>query len=198
MACRMNKAESFPTFPSVKVTTFSADNPKLRQRRLVEKLYHQYWPELCARLRHLYGEGPPDPQDIAQEAFTRLSQMDSLNHVLNPRAFLYKVAFNIGHKSVGHIIKTREFLAEQLEDDDVLLNDLCPEQLLAQAQQMDALQRAVAELNDKQREILLRCRIKGQTYAQIAEQTGWSLADISRQLTSALAQLAASQPQDRD
>ncbi|GGO70730.1 hypothetical protein GCM10010982_24940 [Bowmanella pacifica] len=197
MACKMmNKAQSFPTFRPISASVVPIESAKVRQKRVVETLYHQCWNELCGRLRRLYGDGPPDPQDIAQDAFTKLSQMDNLSHVHNPKAFLYKVAFNIGHKSIGHIVKTREFLAEQLEDDEILSNEVCPEHQLSQTQQLDALQRAMAGLTDKQQEILLRCRIKGQTYAQIAEQTGWSLADISRQLTSALAHLAASQPQE--
>ncbi|WP_172449233.1 RNA polymerase sigma factor [Bowmanella denitrificans] len=192
----MNKAEPCPDNLLLNPAAPSTSLQKVRQTRLIEQLYHSCWSSLCTRLRKLYGNGPPDPQDIAQDAFTKLSQMDSLQHVQNPKAFLYKVAINLGLRSISHVIKTREFLAEQLDDPDVAMHNISPESQLLQQQQLHALQQAMTALTDKQRDILIRCRIQGQTYANIATQTGWSLADISRQLNSALAHLASSQQQD--
>ncbi len=64
-----------------------------------------------------------------------------------------------------------------------------PEQLTAKADQLKQLDGAMALLSDKQKDILIRSRLKGQTYAEIASATGWSQADICRQLYAALSAL---------
>jgi RNA polymerase sigma-70 factor (ECF subfamily) len=47
-------------------------------------------------------------------------------------------------------------------------------------------ERAIATLTPKQREVLIRSRLKGETFEQIRDACGWSKADISRTLQAAL------------
>lgn len=58
-------------------------------------------------------------------------------------------------------------------------------------QDLERVARAMQQLSPKQKEILLRSRFKGQTYAEIRKDTGWSEADISRQLARVMALLQA-------
>ena len=51
--------------------------------------------------------------------------------------------------------------------------------------------RLLSGLSDRQREIVQRSRLKGQTYAQISAETGWSLGTISSELRAALQTLAS-------
>jgi RNA polymerase sigma-70 factor (ECF subfamily) len=42
-----------------------------------------------------YGEGPPSPQDVVQQAFLKLAQCEQPSQIRNMRAFLYKTSINI-------------------------------------------------------------------------------------------------------
>jgi hypothetical protein len=37
--------------------------------RVLGPLYASCWAELCSYLKRTFGVGPPDPQDVAQQAF---------------------------------------------------------------------------------------------------------------------------------
>lgn len=169
--------------------TEDAESPA--RSAFIAKLYHDHWNDLCRRLNRLYGAGPPEPEDIAQEAFARLSRLKRIDHIENPKAFLFKVAINVALKSIGRIARTRAFLADQLNNPDIELEEISPERILGDKERIVAVERSVKKLTQKQREILVRSRLKGQTYAEISAATGWSQADISRQLRAALAVLEA-------
>lgn len=149
------------------------------------QLFQQHWTGLCGFLYRLYGAGPPEPEDVAQEAFSVLSGLKDSSHIEQPKAFLYKVAINIALKAR----RTNQQMPIKLpvETLDLLLSDAAdPEQQLQQQQGLQQIATAIAGLTEKQRFILLASRIQGKTYSQIAAQTGWSLADISRQLHQVL------------
>lgn len=164
----------------------------------VENLYRNHWRELCGSLRRIYGSGPPEPEDLAQAAFTKITQLDRFDHIENPKAFLYKVAINIALKSVGRIVRTRAFIAQQLENSDVEMKEISPERIYEDREQLGAVENAMKKLTPKQREIVVRSRIKGETYAEISAAKGWSQAQISRQLKVALAILERAYDEAKD
>ena len=52
----------------------------------LEDMYRRYWYEICHYLRAKYGDGPPDPEDIAQVTFTKFATYQTPEHIRNPRA----------------------------------------------------------------------------------------------------------------
>jgi RNA polymerase sigma-70 factor (ECF subfamily) len=163
----------------------AASPPPQRPALNMTQLFQQHWTGLCGFLYRLYGAGPPEPEDVAQEAFSVLSGLKDSSHIEQPKAFLYKVAINIALKAR----RTEQQMPIKLpiETLDLLLSDAAdPEQHLQQQQGLQQIASAIAGLTEKQRFILLASRIQGKTYSQIAAQTGWSLADISRQLHQVL------------
>lgn len=163
----------------------AANQQSQRPALNMTQLFQQHWTGLCGFLYRLYGAGPPEPEDVAQEAFSVLSGLKDSSHIEQPKAFLYKVAINIALKAR----RTNQQMPIKLpvETLDLLLSDAAdPEQQLQQQQGLQQIATAIAGLTEKQRFILLASRIQGKTYSQIAAQTGWSLADISRQLHQVL------------
>lgn len=152
----------------------------------IESLYLKHWHELCRLLYKLYGSGPPEPEDIAQEAFTKMSQVSDIKSITDPKAFLFKIAFNISLKSIGQIVKTRQFIAQQLCNKNIEPEEINPEKIIANIQHINAIENGMKKLTLIQREILIRSRIKGETYAQISAITGCNQTDICRQLNTAL------------
>lgn len=160
------------------------------RKRFIAELYRSHRRDLCGLLRRMFGSGPPEPEDLVQGAFQKFSELDNIDHIDNPRAFLAKIAVNIGLKSIHRVRNARKYTAEQLGDSEAELEELDPERIYQGRQQLRALDEAMATLTVKQREIVVRTRLRGETYAQISKACGWSEADICRQLNRALEILA--------
>ena len=171
---------------------------KVMHEHAIDSLYRAHWHDICHLLQKCYGSGPPEPEDVAQEAFSRFAQMKNIAGVQDPKAYIIKIAINITLKSIGHLCKTREFIKDQLQINEDQFDEICPEVILQNKQRLAAVQKGVEQLSDKQRDVLMRARIKGQTYTQISADTGWSLADICRQLNSAIAILESFDTQAQD
>jgi RNA polymerase sigma factor (sigma-70 family) len=153
----------------------------------IDILFRDHWLDVYRLLHRNYGSGPPEPEDVAQEAFSQFAQMKNVTKIQNPKAYIIKIAVNITLNSMGKLRKIRELITQQLHLDEDRLNEICPETILQGEQRIVAMQNGINRLSAKQRDILMCVRIKGQTYAQISDQTGWSLADICRQLNEAMA-----------
>lgn len=159
----------------------------LGRSSVIEALYRQHWRDLCRRLRRIYGNGPPEPEDLAQAAFEKFARLEDQARILHPRAFLLRIAINLGLNAVDRIRTARSFVERELaENSEPILEENSPEDVYSMQERMDVVERAMASLSAKQKEIVVRSRIRGETYAQISEETGWSPADISRQLNAAL------------
>ena len=96
-------------------------------------VYRGCWNDLCRYIRKTFGSSPPDPEDVAQTAFTKFAALDDLHGVRNPKAFLITTARNI---VLDHhrIEKARRGHFRQIADDGTTINadldDLTPERVL--------------------------------------------------------------------
>ena len=153
----------------------------------LRELYRNHFGELVGRLRKLYGAGPPDPEDMAQAAFEKIAKLEDVSHIHSPRAFLFRTAINLTINA-----RSREKRARAHAEQEIIhfpeagLEENSPEIVFMEKQAIAALGDALKALPPKQREIILRSRFHGETYAEIRAATGWSEADISRQLARAL------------
>ncbi len=157
------------------------------QSSFMDQFYRQHWRDLCRHLRRIYGDGPPEPEDLAQAAFEKFAQIEDHDRIRHPRAFLFRTAVNLGLNAIDRIRTARRFVERELiEISAPVLEENTPEDVYSIQERLNLIARAMEKLTAKQKEILVRSRFRGETYAQIAEETGWSQADISRQLNAAL------------
>lgn len=160
--------------------------------RFLNSLFRNHYSELVGRLRKIHGVGPPEPEDVAQAAFSKLAELTDLSRIRSPRAFLFKTAINLGLNSNDKLRRGRNFVKTQINGNfSPEVEEISPETVLMGKQDLERVAYAMRLLSPKQKEILLRSRFKGQTYAEIKKDTGWSEADISRQLSSVMALLQA-------
>jgi len=160
--------------------------------RFLNHLFRQHYGELVGRLRKLYGAGPPEPEDIAQAAFSKLAGLEEVRRIRSPRAFLFRTAINLALNSNDKVRRGRNFVRNSLNGNiSPNVEEISPETVLMGKQDLERVACAIRRLTPKQREILLRTRFRGQTYAEIRKETGWSEADISRQLHHIMALLQA-------
>jgi len=154
--------------------------------RLLNRLYRDCHKELRNLIHRIVNGGPPDPEDVVQEAFTALARMDNLTQLDDPKAYVYRIAINVSHRSISHQVKTRDYLTQQVDGLEESRDDCSPERIAVSQQFVERVTAGLNRLTHKQRQLVIMSRIQGMTYEQIQHTTGWSLADISRQLNQAL------------
>lgn len=169
-------------------------NPKLpadqgeRRKKQIDQLYRQHKRALTARLRKVYGAGPPDPQDLVQIAFAKLAATDDIDAIRKPGAFLFRVAVNAGLDQVDRLASARRFEEEQLRA-VTTVQTATPETVYLGQEALLRLGRMVDALPAQQREIVYRARFKGETLTEIAQDMQVNVSSVSRQLAKAMARL---------
>ncbi len=174
---------------NVRVVTAPAESASARPRApsLVERLYRDHWKNLCARLRKVFGRGPPEPEDLAQTAFAKLIEYTDPATLDDPASYLFRIAINSGRDRRRHIVRAQALIEQQLAPLALEEVDrITPSNVYETRERLAVTERAIAALTPKQREVLIRSRLKGETFEEIRDACGWSKADISRTLQAAL------------
>lgn len=133
-------------------------------------------------------------QDLAQEAFMR-----ALDHQPdNPKSFLFTVAANLARDEARAAIRQRRHLTlikAEVED----RSTVDPAQDLEHEQRMASVRRALDQLSERDREVLLLWDA-GMNYEEIAKQTGLAVKAIGTTLSRARRRLVEAHEalEDRD
>jgi len=148
-------------------------------------LYRSTFPDLV-RFLHRKVWDAERARDLAQEAFVR-----ALAHEpKRPRAWLFQVAANLARDEVRTVVRRKKHLvllkseavASQSESSD-------PADELAERETWRHVKAALGELSDKDREVLLLWDA-GQSYTEIARQTGLAVGAVGTTLARARRRLA--------
>jgi RNA polymerase sigma factor (sigma-70 family) len=135
----------------------------------LSQLFLDYNRSLCAFLR-LRVAGPHEAEDIAQETYARLLQIDRPAAIRYWRAYLFKVAANIASdRARQRRLHLRVNLAHSSEE---TVECVTPDQQIDAAEQLSLLARALSELPAKYRRAFLLCRIQEWGTKQIAQDLG--------------------------
>ncbi|HBA58373.1 MAG TPA: hypothetical protein DCZ37_10995 [Alteromonas macleodii] len=150
---------------------------------LFSSLYRSYWKTLCQKLRANFGEGPPDPEDITQQAFIKYRQQAASKNIENPQGYLYTLAKNL------YIDQYRSQNRYDGLIDDVFadlalepINTNSSEDIALKNEKLAVIDDVIAALPEKQRLLIKANRIHGETYHQISKRTGYSVSNICRTL----------------
>lgn len=157
-------------------------------------LFEQHHASLLRYLVRLTGD-PDLAHDAAQEAFARLVMKPPRDE--EPRAWLFTVATNV----VRRWANTNRRRAALLEGAAarVPAGDPAPDPLAAAqaGERREALRRALAQLTEKERTILLM-REEGFAHREIARAVGTTTGSVGTMIARALDKLAAALPLDAD
>ncbi|CAN5459833.1 sigma-70 family RNA polymerase sigma factor [soil metagenome] len=120
-------------------------------------------------------------QDLAQETFVR-----AMSHEPdNPRAWLFRVATNLARDEARLVIRRKKHLALLRTEAETIKPPVpAPAQALEQSERMEGVRRALEQLGERDREVLLLWDA-GLSYTEIAEQTGLSPGAIGTTLARA-------------
>lgn len=152
----------------------------------LEKLYRDYGGELVSFIRYQFGAGPPDPEDIVQEAFARLARTDRNTPVAEPKAFLKVTARNIAidaHRSSVRSSAVMKSVAIMKEND----REIDAMDVLSSRDELKRLAAIIDTLKPKERVALLLHRVDGLSFAEIARKMGISPSGARLLVRNALA-----------
>lgn len=124
--------------------------------------------------------------DLLQDVFLRLVNCKPSEPILNPRAFVYRIAANLAS---DHIRQRRDTVdldtAEVIELSD---DKREPEAIVFSQQQIGLCEQALSELSPLSLKILMMSRFEGYTHKQIAEELGISVSWVEKNIIAALKQ----------
>ena len=148
------------------------------------KTYAEDWEDLCVFIRARFGPGPPEPEDVAQQAFVKLGERPANRDHESPRGFVFRVAINLVRDALR-----RQRLAARTALSSALEPDAPPdaERSLIAKQDVDLLNRVVEGLPERHRRFLAANRVAGQSFAEIARQNGVSEALVRKTVGEAVA-----------
>jgi len=155
-----------------------------------EVLVRTYQSSVVAVTRH-YLRDPEEARDVAQDVFIRLyERLDSFSGGDTFRAWLLRMARNASIDRLRRL-KARPPVSDVSLEDAMLAGDDDPERNAAENARGRLVRRAVAQLGDKHREVLLLKEIQGLKLEEVAEVLGLPVGTVKSRSNRARLELAA-------
>jgi RNA polymerase sigma factor (sigma-70 family) len=173
-----------------KTIALDSNSPALARRdNGVDVLYARHWGELCHYLKKQFGAGPPDPEDIAQQAFIKFAAVDDRDAIDNPRAYLFRTAHNV------FVDEHRRLAIRRASSSDTraqpVSDDRTPERVLVGQERLEILARSLRAMPPARRRSFLLNRLQGLSCAAIARMTGYSESAVKKHIGLVLSELEA-------
>ncbi|MEM7704871.1 MAG: sigma-70 family RNA polymerase sigma factor [Pseudomonadota bacterium] len=162
-------------------------------------LYSSYSGELALSIRHIYGDGPPDPDDVAQEAFQRVIERGDLASIRNLKAFIWRTARNLV-LTEKNTVKRREARRPEIErrsfagEGDVS----SPEKIIIAKEQLSSINDVLRRMPEKRRRALILHRLEGLSVAEVGRRLGIGRTAAAKHVSRAAAELNALLANDKE
>jgi RNA polymerase sigma-70 factor (ECF subfamily) len=154
------------------------DEPVFRE------IFNRYSRNLHNFLFYKYGE-ENNPEDLMQEAFSRLWDNCSKVSPEKAKSFLFTVANNL---MLNDLARKKTVLNYQKEKPNTR-TEVSPQYVLEEAEYMERLQRALEDLTEEQRIAFMMNRVDGLKHREIAEILGISQKAVEKRIYKALESL---------
>ncbi len=156
--------------------------------RKLEDVFTRFEPELLGTLQHLLGNAD-DARDALQDGFVRCwKKRDALDEIANLRAWVFRVAYNVGLDLLKSGWRRRR-KAVAVEEFEPTARDGEPEERALERERRAALRDAIRRLEGKEKDVFLLRQNGALTYEQIAQATGLPLGTVKTAMRRALAKL---------
>lgn len=125
-------------------------------------------------------------EDLAHELLFKLNTISSFRDIDNVRAYLYRMAVNLVSERKRSEARRNELLDRHAKEMIANEGPSTPEEWLAARQRLELLDRAVAELPPKCRQVFLLRKVEQLSHAEIAERLGISRSMVEKHLHRAM------------
>lgn len=142
-------------------------------------------PKLLNVIQRIVGN-PETAEDAVQSLFEKIRRIENAADIVNPRAFLYRLASNLAI-DYARQARRREEVQSDIHDLLWIEDDTpSPERALFARHELKALEKAVAALPEPMRTIFTLNRFHGVPQKEIAARMDRSIALVSRYICRAL------------
>ncbi|GKQ49775.1 RNA polymerase sigma factor [Bradyrhizobium sp. Ce-3] len=119
--------------------------------------------------------------DALQDTYVRLGRAEVAEAVQSPAAYLFRMAFNVAIDRQR--AEKRRLANNEIQDLLHIVDDAPGPGQIAEARfELEALEKAIAELTPRRRVILLAARLQGMPQREIANRLGVSLRLVEKEL----------------
>ena len=129
---------------------------------------------------------PVDAQDLAQEVYLRLLRAQQLDIVVEPQAYLYRVARNVAAEWRVRASQSKPHSSDEL---DALVEATGPEALVDEERERTRLDAALRTMAPPVRAVLYLKLTNAMSHDEIARQLGITNRMVRRLLTAGYAEL---------
>ncbi|MEM9313489.1 MAG: RNA polymerase sigma factor [Pseudomonadota bacterium] len=158
----------------------------------ISKLYRHHFTTLTTRLRHRFGAGPPEPEDIAQQAFERLLARNGSAEIENKEGFLWQTAKNLVFSALRRV-QTREACEYEIEQLYFAApgGESGPSRVNEVREQLSIISACLRTMSEKRREAFVMHRVHGMSQTEIAHTLGIRRSAVMKRVAGALAEIDA-------
>lgn len=156
--------------------------PESTKSALVSQLFHSHSSGLLRYIKHKLGRADI-AEDIAQNAFVRIQQMQNPERLENPQAYLYKTATNLVIDQARHEQHRYNYQQDLTSDEACALEN--PERKLGAERQIELIKEALARLPDNCQRAFLMHRLQGKSYSDIASELSVSVSSVEKYICRA-------------
>lgn len=140
---------------------------------------------------------PSEQEELAQESFVRLSQVETVATLDNPKAFLFRIAENLVRDRRRRQMARRHLSYEPIDDMGLADPAPRPDVVLVHRDALARVKAAILDLEEPARTAFLLSRYRDMSYPEIAVHMGVSVKTVEKYISSALVVLRGSVGSDR-
>jgi len=173
------------------MTPKSQRKPKVGDQaaRLVALAFRKYAPELHRYIERRVRRSAVAP-DLTQEIFERLLQIEDVDAIRNPQAYLYGIASHVVREALFREDRSLvSYDSEAVEDAGAQLDHALPDDMAERLSLQQDLKRALAELPVMHRVVLLLVKRDGFSYEEAARKTQLRVSTVTTYVFQARARI---------
>ncbi len=129
---------------------------------------------------------PIDVDDLVQESYAILAGLDSVEHVQNPRAYVFQVAHSLILRELRRARVVSIRAVDDLEGLGISLDAPSPEQQVADREELQHLADAIARLPEKCGEAFRLRKVEGYSQREIAARMGVAESTVEKHIAKAV------------
>ncbi|MEM8985095.1 MAG: sigma-70 family RNA polymerase sigma factor [Pseudomonadota bacterium] len=153
--------------------------------------YARYFPKLKAALLKSFGSGPPDPEDVIQQAFQNLLERKDRSDIKDVRAFLWRTARNLTlqekRKAVVH--SKYDFEIEHLFF-PLGGDNSTPESILSTREELKIINQVLEQMPPRRRRAFVLHKIDGLTVSEVARRLKIARNPAQKHIAKAMRDIA--------
>lgn len=157
------------------------DNRNICHSKTFEFVYNTYAKDI-RRFLFYKTQDIAEAEDILQDTFIKLWDNCSKIEYDKVKSFIYTVANNMFLNEKKHEKVVRKFSEQHKKND----NNESPEFIMIEKEFLEKLEKTIAALPEKQREVFLLNRIENKKYREISEMLNISVKAVEKRMHLAL------------